>query len=443
MRIKNIFFVLLIFSAMICSCKKKPADELGPEVVWLEPSQGDIIFTVDTFAVKATVTDDRVVRRIKVSLTNSQGTSLANMGDEFPNTSAHELNRFFYLDRRDISGGQLFLNLVAFDDENQTSVFREVTVVPIPIELRGTAVAYGSGNNRFVGIVDDNVLQNLNVSAGDITTLYGSHLHDNLLVVTGGSGKVVALRYPDFEVAWEHSIPNNSALRAIESTSFNRETGELLVGDTDQFFQIVNASGNVIAGFNTNLEQHQPVKCLLTSQRIAAIERKTDNSNQEFSVFFRSSGALEFRVGLPGDVLALFPHRSSQTADTEDQVAIFVNDNGNARIRIYDYANFGLTDAMVLPSGEMSAVCKIAPRRYLLQIGSTIYHINFNGPVQIYYTGEEFHELIFDEMNNRILALNDNGMFILGLSGGGLQQTGFIPVSDAVHAAVLYNRNPF
>lgn len=443
MRINNIFFGLLIFSAVIAGCKKKPADELGPEVLWHEPSQGEMIFTVDTFAVKATVSDDKVVRRIKVSLTNSQGISLANMGDEFPDVASYELNRFFYLDRRDIAGGQLFLNLVAFDDENQTSVFREITVVPVPIELRSTAIAHGSGNNRFLGIVDGSVLQNLNISAGDVTTLYGSHLHDNLLVVTGESGKVIALRYPDFEVAWEHSIPNNSSLRAIESTSFNRETGELLVGDTDQFFQIVNSAGNVTAGFNTNLAQHHPVKSLLTASRIAAVERKTDNSNQEFSVFFRSSGALEFRIGLPGDILALYPHRSSQTAEVEDQIAVFVNDNGNARIRIYDYAGFGLTDAMVLPSGEMSAVCKIAPRRYLLQIGNTIYHVNFNGPVQIYYTGQIFHELVFDEMNNRVLALNDNGVVILGLSGGGLQQTGFIDVADAVHATVLYNRNPF
>lgn len=437
MRVINSFSLFIVLLILLSGCKKE-GDSNGPEVEWSLPQQFSSISSVDTFLVQANISDADGVTRVSVNLTDQMGTSLASMGDEFPNQTNYSLNKNFYLNLPDLSSGTYYLNLEAYDETNKTSVFREITVNPIPWELLATVVAYGNESNSQIGFHNEenaawtNILSN----AGDVINLEANHEDGLVMVITGESGSVTAIAYPGFGVQWNFEIPGNSSLKRIESADFNAELGEMIVADTDQNMYLLNQSGGMILGFNTNLMQHQAVKTLMTPKRIYAIERKMDNSNQEFSEFYRVSGALKYRQYFPGDVVKMFEEFSSESLSEHDEVVIFVNDNGTPRLKIFDKENPGFSEPLTLPSGELNAVCRISQRRYLFQIDETIYHYNFNGSVNVYYSGPVFRDLIYDPVNDEVLGLSDEAVHYFGFQNGVLQELGTQPANN-VHAAVL------
>ncbi|TVR38493.1 MAG: hypothetical protein EA392_09695 [Cryomorphaceae bacterium] len=438
----NLLLLICVLWALT-ACKKQNSDGVGPQVTWNSPAENALIYSVDTIVVNAHITDDEVVRRVKVSLTNAAGSSLANMGDEFPGTPTYQLNKAFYINRPDLQGGQpYYLNLIAYDNDNHTSIFRKINLVPLPLEEKAVMVAYGAGNNRTVALLENGVMNPVLSGAGDVQRLVPNHLEGNVKVVSTVNGKIRALNYPEFGQQWEHDIPNNTSWRSIESVSLNPNNGELLVGDTDHFFQILNKSGSVIAGFDTELLLHRPVTCLLTDNRAFAIERRIDNSSQDFTVFFKVSGAVEFRIGMQGDVVEMFPDVSSENITEPNQTVIFVNENGQPRIRKYNIMGQNFTQIGTLPQGEITAVCKLANRRYLFQIDGTVYRFNFAGPLQVFYNGPDFHRLVHDPLGNRVFGLTQSHIHVFSLQGNGMQEIGTIAVNNPRDVCVLYNRNP-
>lgn len=440
-RVINNVWLFFVAASLLVSCKKNESDTAGPTVDWQAPSSGSDVYSVDTIGVQAVITDDENITRVSVKLTDGSGLSFATMGDVFPESTSYSLNKAFIVDRPDLEGGPMFLHLEAWSSENKTSVFRDINVWPVPWEVRHVAVAYGSSSNRSVAIREDESWTPVLNNGGDIQMLLANHFEDLILSVSGESGKVQALSYPDYNEEWSYEIPNNTNWRSIESASLNQSNGELVLGDTDQLVYILNKEGQVNLTFDTELIQHQPVKALHAGSRIYLVERKIDNSNQEFSSFFRSSGALNTRVYLPGEVVELFEQKSSEALAEHDEVAVFVNDNNQPRLRIFERYENGFTDPINLPGEEISAVCKIGQKRYLFQIDGVIYHYNFSGPLGIYLNSSTvFEQLIYNPVNDRVLGVSEDGVTVMGFGGSGLQVEEFWSQSNSTSAVVLRNR---
>lgn len=440
--INNLSLFILVF-LLVAACKKD-GDGTGPEVEWTHPTQFTTLSSIDTFLVKATISDPDGVRRVSVHLTDPMGNSLASMGDVQPNLSSYELSKSFYLNRPDLPAGVYYLKLEAYDEFHSTSIFREISIHPIPLLLLSTVIAQGEGGSSQIAVYDDGnpAWTSIAVNAGDVIQIESNHQDGWVMAVTGETGKITAFAYPDYSEQWSFEIPGNNSLRDIESADFNEETAELIVGDTDQNMYLLNRFGGMVLGFNTGLIQHQPVHTLLTPSMIYAIERKMDNSEQVFSEFYKVSGALKYRMNLQGEVVKMFEDKSTDNQSVSDLVVIFVNDNGTPKMRIFDHFNPGFSQPASLPQGVMNAVCKIDPRRYLIQIDDFVYHYDFSGSFQIYYSGgPEFEELIYDPVNNQVLGLTDVAIHYFEIQNGGMQELGSIPATDLKTAVLLRNRN--
>jgi hypothetical protein len=159
-----------------------------------------------------------------------------------------------------------------------------------------------------------------------------------------------------------------------------------------------------------------------------------------FRSFFKSSGALDSRVALNGNVVAMFEQYSMESLAEHDEVVVFVNDNSTPRLRVYERFTQGFTDPIGLPGSTITAACKIGPRRYLFQIDGTIYQFNFTGPLSIYYSGDEYNDLVFDPVQNQVHGIRPDGIQVMGFSGNGLQDVGWWPQSQTVDFTVLRNR---
>lgn len=427
---------------MAAGCKKNESDGEGPDILWSVPAPMGSIFSVDTFLVSATISDADGIDRIALRLADAEGTTVANVPDVFPQSTEVQFETYFLINRPDLEGGTYYLNIEAYDPESRSSSYREVDLNPVPWELRSTLIASGSSDAATVAKrnAENTGWDPLPVNPGDIHTLSALHIDQLVLAVTGYDGQVQALEYPDYNIAWSHEIPNNTTWRAIESVGINPISGETAVADTDQQIEILNRSGQVVLGFNTGLLQYLPENCALTGSRLYVVERRMDGSDQQFSVFFRVSGALEARIYFPGEVVDLFSEPASNHLN--DHVVVFLNEDGTPRMKVYDPSGLGFDQPISLPQGELQSACKIDQERYLIQIDNTIYNYDFGGPLQVYYNAETtYSEMVYDPVNQEVLALSGEELHYFALQGGGLQSLGTIDVPGTGRALVqLRNR---
>lgn len=426
--------------ALTVSCKKNSDEGVGPEVNWTAPTELSTVFSVDTFLVEAAISDPDGVKRVSVDFTDAEGNSLASIPDVFPNEQDYSYSEVFLLNRPDLTGGAHYLQLEAYDEFNRTSVFREINLNPIPWENKATALVTGSDLNGMVSISEEDGLDFSGVLnySGDIQNLQANHLDGLILVVTGQSGEIIALQHPEYNTAWTYEIPNNNDWRSIESASLLASIGEVAVANTDHQVQLINKFGNSVLAFDTGLDLYVPDHCLLSESRVYLVERRPDGTDQQFSVFFKISGALEFRVYFPGEVVDLFTEKSD--AVSEDLVTVFLNDDGIPRLKTLDYFGQGFDEPVSLPAGELTSACKIGYERYLFQINGTIYHYDFSGPLEIYYEGPDFKELVYDPVNQQVLALTEDEIHYLAMQNGILQLANTQPAANVISIVRLRNR---
>lgn len=436
---------LLLFALAVgtlFACKKEQPDGEGPTVEWSSPAELSTFFSVDTFLVSATVSDPDGVTKVLMQITTPSGESVASLPPVFPSQNSHTVNQLFYLNRADLPGGVYYMNVKASDGNNETSSFLEINIEPIPWELRNTVLATGSGSSSAVVEFDFESGESLPllVQGGDVRQLLASHLAGSVYVVSGDGGRVRALQYPEYNTQWTYDIPNNTAWNGIQCASFNSDLRQLILADAERQFRVLNEAGSVILGFESELYQYRPEQVLMNANRIFSIERRLDGSDQQLSIYYKASGALVTRTFFPGDVSAFYTAKSGSFLDISDELYVFLTLNGQPTIRRYRPITGAIDEPVSLPGGTLGPVCEIGNKDFLVQVDQTIYRTNFTGPLQIFYDGQAFNELLFDPVNNEVLATTATSLVRLGLYGGGLQELATYPISDVTSLVQLRNR---
>jgi hypothetical protein len=440
MQVINKLWFLLWPALLFSACKKEKSDLSAPVIEIVEPGHLAFYFSIDTIFIKALITDDQQIKRVSARLINDQGTVLGSFTEMYPMTSSYEYNSVLELDRPDMPSGTYFIEFSVSDGLNEKKTFREVFITEVPLELKAKYVSFGGVNNQDISEFSIEGLDLQYNQAGDINALYTNSLKDQLIVVTGTGGQVKAFEYPDFDLKWSYDIENNTPFRHITASSFNPKSQNVLLGDSDGFMRMLNNNGNVILGFSSDQLLFKPVNALLTNSMIYFVEKRLDGSDQNFNAYFLTSGALNTRLNLSGNVVSLFEDHSTVSIEDHDEVVMFINTSSGPELRVYNRISNGFSVPINLPSGVINSACKLSRHRYVFQINNTVYHFTFSGPLQIYLEGlETFSGMEHDKFNNRLVCVTPNGIRSYSLQGG-FQSVEFVPVSMPRYTALLYNR---
>lgn len=440
MQVINKLWILFVLVLLFSSCKKEKSDSSFPVIEVIEPGHLAFYYSIDTIFVKALMTDDNEIKLASARLINEQGTLFGVFGEMYPMTSNYEYNGVLELNRPDMSTGNYFIEFIASDGVNKKKTFREVFISEVPLELKSKYVSFGGINNQDVSEYSNNGLDLKLGQAGDVNALYANSLRDQLIIVTGTVGQVKAFEFPDFDLKWSYDIENNTPFRSITASSFNQTSQNLLLGDSDGIMRILNNNGNVILGFSSDQSLFQPVNALLTNSMIYFIEKRLDGSDQNFNAYFLTSGVLNIRLNLNGNVVNIFEDHSTTSIEDHDEVVMFINTTSGPELRVYNRISGGFSVPINLPAGVLNSACKISRHRYVFQIDNTVYHYTFSGPLQIYLQdGEVFSDMELDRFNNRLVCVSPDGIRSYTLQGG-FQSADFVPVTMPRYTALLYNR---
>jgi len=441
MHLINKVGLFLIVLAVLLSCKKEPSDESSPHIEILQPGHLTAYFSVDTITIGALISDDQLIKSVNAKLIGVSGETYAVFGEANPMSESFEYNRSLELNRPDMAQGQYYIEFSASDGVNSKKVFREIVIMQVPLVLNATYISTGNNSNQSVGVLNGTSVNNVIAQANDVLALFPSYFKNQLLVVSGVGGQVKAYEHPDFNHKWSYDIENNTPFRSITATSFNQQSGEILVGDSDGFARVLNNSGNVVLGFSSDQSLFKPVSAVLTESIIYFVERRLDGSDQNFNAYFRSSGGLQLRLNLNGLVVSMFEDHSTASIESHDEVVLFLNTSNGPELKVFHAGGGGFSVPIGLPQGTLRSACKIGRHRYVFQIDDKIYHYSFSGPLQIYAQGtESFSEMHYNKLSNLLVCVAEAGLNYYAIQGGGLLLAGSVSAPQSKHVALLFNR---
>jgi hypothetical protein len=432
------FLGLLVFLAL--ACKKESVDSIEPTLEIISPTYLSSYFSVDTILIHATMFDDQMVRSVNVRLISASGQVYGTIPEITPMVKEYDYSQLLILDRPDMIQGQYFLEVAVSDGFNIKKEYKEILIISIPLVLNATYVSAGSINTQGIFEIVDGGATNVFSNAEDVISLHANYFEDEVMVATGIDGRIRSYEFPDYDLKWVYNIENNNPSRSITCTSFDQASEAFLLGDSDGFARVLNNTGDVILGFQSNQTLYRPVKAILTANEIYFVERRLDGSDQNFNRYFRSSGALDVRLYLEGSVLSMFEDHSTQFTENADEVILFINKDDGPELRVFHQLEEGFSVPINLPSGNLLSVCKIGRERYVFQIDNTIYYYGFSGQLQIYLqNAEPFSEMAYDKLNNLLVCISSSGLNYYSVQAG-LQPVGFVPLNDAKHISLLFNR---
>ena len=145
-------FTILVFY----SCSKKDEDIIKPSVTITAPVNLQQVNGIDTMQVLATISDDRNIESVSVSLRDANDIPVLSTVTKTPNQKNYDLNISYFFDDIHLLSGQYDLSVRAFDGENTTTKYVTIFLNETPKSRQGAFVVSNTG-----GVSDIYYLDNL------------------------------------------------------------------------------------------------------------------------------------------------------------------------------------------------------------------------------------------------------------------------------------------
>ncbi len=151
---RKILYSLFIIFILFFSCKKDK-DETKPTIIVTAPSYLQQINAVDNVQIIATISDDRNIERVTVSLRDDNDIVVLSTITKKPNTKDYYLNIFYEMDNIHMLSGEYYFDISASDGENTTHKYITVFVNDVVKVREGMFVISNSGSMSDIYYLDN------------------------------------------------------------------------------------------------------------------------------------------------------------------------------------------------------------------------------------------------------------------------------------------------
>ena len=146
-------FIILL---SLFSCKKDK-DEIKPTIIVTEPSNLQQINAIDNVQILATISDDRNVERVTISLRDDNDIAVLSSVTKQPNSKDYNLNVFYELNNIHMLSGEYYFDISASDGENTTHKYITVFVNDVVKSREGIFVVSNSGTMSDIYYLDSQI----------------------------------------------------------------------------------------------------------------------------------------------------------------------------------------------------------------------------------------------------------------------------------------------
>ncbi|MFZ1686370.1 MAG: hypothetical protein WAU70_03045 [Flavobacteriales bacterium] len=429
MRYQQCLIVAAFGALFITSCKKDKESD-PPLITMTSPFDGISQVVPDTFAVIATITDDKGPISGTVILTNNSGVPIGPALTFGTNGTSQAINLAYPVIGEQILNGTYSLRVSVSDGENTTNAFRSINVTGLPLRFRGVLAVSQDGS---VSKID---------SALNVSTLgsFGQDVNDaaissrqQLLYLAGGeTGPLSAVNVNTGIVRWQ--VPSNNISNTPYFTFCTVDDGldRLLVGHNSGTFSTLNSgTGGNLTTF-TGQVSYMPASGLLTDSYVLCEERHNILPTAELSVHTLWANDLLALALLDKSLIAMHQRDNNH-------VLLFGNRNGEGVVEDRNILQGGGFEPRIFNQGEIISALPVDDNTYIIALPAGIVRYTYN-PDQVFtVSGLVPDQLVYDPVNGTLFASTGSTLHVLDATTGFEAATIALP-SAPMKLLVLLNR---
>jgi len=433
----NIVFIVIVF---FFSCSKDK-DEISPTLIINAPYNLQQVNGVDTLKVLATISDDRNIEYVSVSLRNDNDIPVLSTITKTPNTKDYDLNILYFFDNIFLPSGQYDLRVSAFDGENTTTRYVQLYLNETPKSRTGIFVVSNTGASSDVYLLD-------NMYTGIwYSTILGDYLgsevnsHDQqLLHASSGTippAKINSINLNSGLDLWDIPILSPSGTPYYNSFFYDNRTIYLGKSQGGVAGYGENGVGVYIADVINGFE----IEEMLVHDNILVTEQQAIMGGViRLIPYWMASGVV---VGTNAtfppneDVLGMF------TKSANDIVVISNNAALNGNLTYYEPTNGSLT-SYPIGLGQIDDCLEIDIGIYLVVHGGDISMINTNSGFPFltptaYLSGVGANRIWYDDLTNELFVASGSVLNIYDYSSSTLKGS-YTQVNPIKEVLFWYNK---
>jgi hypothetical protein len=406
---------LFVFALLVASCKD---DDVEPPTVAVSAPQENEQFSVfDTIDVFFQAMDDQVVESVTVKLVDATfapvSAQLSVVGGD------RELNGHaaLVITDRQLTTGSYFVLVTASDGTNDRSAYREVRIVELPFERRAVFVTTSSASGMGSVFRLDSLFSYMSmfVATGqDIGRSYVDSERDRLTICGSANGGMVHYDLALGGVRWSASAPQQSSSATYhDMVGYD---GSIFVSLFDREFRGYTSEGALIV--NKLTESDRPFTLFANEAHLLVERRQVGGSIGRLFVYRNGNFSLKHELNLSSMQVVAFCER------TADEVFIFGNLNGQAKLWLYDMENNAYWEPRQLPEGRLLHAVKGEGQTYYLAHETGLYHYTFSpNYLNTIRSGVVYQRLVFDRADGYLFAASGHDFDVIAGQQGAVVST--------------------
>jgi len=210
---KSYFLFLFIITISLITCKKE-AEKVFPIVVVSSPYENQIYTVLDTMAIMADVTHNKVLKSISMAIVDMELKPVTSRFNLNPGSNEYRINSNIIIDNIELSSGNYYLHIRASDGENETNSYTKIFIYELPRVLEDIYVITKSNYGTIIISKTDTAFQLIPLL--NISSDYGYADTDpinKLLYISGKyNNKLYCIDYQNNIEIWNKIVPGYSPL---------------------------------------------------------------------------------------------------------------------------------------------------------------------------------------------------------------------------------------
>lgn len=422
--------LLLSFLIFLSSCEKM-TDEQVPVISISSPYNNQQINGNDTIFITGTVSDNKVIRSISISLRNSNDIPVLPTISFAPNEKSFSFNEPYFFNDLHMPSGQYYFSIQANDGNNTTSKYINISYGEIPKTRTGVFFYDNSGNSTSIYQLNGNSANLFKTVNSDFLGGAANSYGQQLISVGQYNAKIMAYDVATGNLVWNTAYPNSS-VPYYTNVFFHDK--ELYVGIRNGEIRAYNSNGSPTY-FSNVQTSYYPENGLVHDNVFISEEKAIGNNTRFITAYWTNSGTIIHQLQLTEDVIDIF-------AFGPNKAILLANDytTNDGKIQIYDAQFNSKSTPFGLSAGTIIDAEEISTGVYLIAQNGNLVLVNANTYSTLpYLNGVNATKIKYDAFSNELYIIDGNTITAYDFSSKSVlfSYTHTLPVLDLVF---LFNK---
>lgn len=419
-------WIVVIGMMVFASCAKK--DETPPVIIISNPGENAVFDIYDTVHVQFSVSDETELVSASIKIVNTDFIPVTASISVTVSGNQQSGSGSIVIDDKQLPSADYFVLVSASDGTNDQLEYVAIRINEIPKARRAIYFADANGSGMSNIMLVDSLFQ-----AMQLFVFPGQ----DVLKVTVNSDRDQLSLIGHFSTGIKtYSLQNHSLLWQDETFSLAqtpRYNDLFIYGNSvytslyDRELRAYNSSGSLT--MNLNMADHRPQTIYADANYVLVEKQLIGTENHVLDAYHAATRAYLWRLELPMDLVSICRLQS-------DQVLLFGNDGGQAKVLQYDIGDNGYWEPRQLPAGKVLAAAKMDGLTFAIAHGSGLYAYTYSpNYLNQILPGSVFQTVVFDEDNGVLIAAEGNMLKQLSASG---QVLNTLAHSDSILSVAIH-----